>query len=222
MRKNVASCWTVILLLAVSAVLGFDGNGEKSAAKTEKPGKESAKLPVTPEMESAAMQFVETNHGELVELLQQMKTTNPAQYQQAMRDLSRAATTLATTQKNDPRKYELDLKAWKVNSQIQVIVARLAMSQTPELKEELRTKLFEQIQLRLDRQRLERERTETRLKKLDESIAKLEGTREEEVAKAFAKFTRTTVKPGPKNDSKPTRTETKGGAQDNPASTPTK
>src|SRR5262245_24794917 len=221
MPKNVALSWIVLLLFAVAASLGF-ADGEKSDAKAEKPGKESAKVPVTPEMESAAMQFVETNHAELVELLQQMKTTNPAQYQQAMRDLSRAASTLANTQKNDPRKYAVDLKAWQVNSQIQVIAARLAMSPTPELKEELRTKLFEQIEVRLDQQRLDRERTETRLKKLNESIAKLEGTRDEEVAKAFAKFTRSTVKPGPKKENKPTGTGTKDGASDNPATTPPK
>src|SRR5262245_28715373 len=115
MAKNVAAYCCVILMFAVATVFGFDGGSEKPGAKTEKPSKESAKPPVTPEMESAAMQFVETNHAQLVELLQQMKTTNPAQYEQAMRDLSRAASTLATTRKNDPRKYAIDLKAWQVN-----------------------------------------------------------------------------------------------------------
>jgi hypothetical protein len=208
-------------MFAVAAGLGFDGAG-KSAGKAEKSGKEGAKPPVTPEMESAAMQFVETNHGELVELLHQMKTTNPAQYQQAMRDLSRAATTLATTQKNDPRKYDLDLRAWQVNSQIQVIAARLAMSQTPELKEELKEKLLKQIDLRLEQQRLERERTEARLKRLDESIAKLEGTRDEEAAKAFTKLTRSIIKPGPKKDNKSAGNGTKNGTKDNPANNPPK
>jgi hypothetical protein len=216
MVRDSTSIWFTVSLVAISAFVGSNVARGQSEAPVEKAGRNVAKGPVTPEMESAALDFAQSNHPALVELLQQMKTTNPAQYQQAMHDISRAASTLATTRKNDPAKYDLDLQAWQVKSRIQVIVARLAMSQTQESREELRAMLLKQIDLRLSQQRLDRERTEARLKKLDESIARLERTREQEVSKTFDRLIRSATRPGTKrNDSDPSRSGAKNGVKDN-------
>jgi hypothetical protein len=210
---------TIALGLVVAALAGlaFDGHVAAQTAKSARGTKETPKPPVTPEIESEALNFIRQHHPELIELLSQLKSTNQNQYEQAVRDLSRSATMLATTEKNDPKKYVLDLKAWQANSQIQVLAARLAMSPSPELKEELRAKLLEQIDIRLEQQKLERERTEARLKRLDESIAKLEQSREAEAAKTFDKLTRTTTTP--RKETKAVKAGEKPGASDKPKST---
>lgn len=207
MRKPSWPLITIVLSLAGSVAGGYDGNGEKDGGnKGSKTAKETSKTPVTPEMEAEAMSFIRQNHSDLVELLNQLKTTNQTQYQQAVRDLSRAATTLASTEKNDPKKYVLDLQAWQVNSQIQVLAARYAMSPSPELKEDIKAKLLEQLDLRLEQQKLDRERTAARLSRLDESISKLQESRGQEAQKALDKLT----KASPQKSA--TRKESKGAA----------
>jgi flagellar basal body-associated protein FliL len=220
MHKSNWPLIVVVLLVAVPVAHGFDGNGEKGGAnKTNKPAKETPKAPVTPEMEAEAVNLVKQNHPELVELLHQLKTTNQTQYQQAVRDLSRAATTLANTEKNDPKKYVLDLKAWQVNSQIQVLAARYAMSPSPELKEEIKGKLVEQIDLRLEQQKLDRERTAGRLSRLDESISKLQDSREQEAQKALDKLTKaSTQKSATRKESKGAASGQKRDSADKPGS----
>ncbi len=210
-----------VFALTVSVASGYDG--DKSASnKPAKPTKDSPKSPITAEMEAETVQFVRQHHEKLVELLTQLKTNDPTHYEQAVRELSRAATTLAETEKRDPKKYVLDLRAWQVNSQIQVLAARLAMSPTPELKEELRARLIEQIDIRIEQQKLDRERTEARLKKLDESITKLEGSREQEAVRAFEKLSRSTPKPGSKKqkETKAAKTNSKEAAVPKTGGTP--
>jgi hypothetical protein len=193
---------------------------EAGASTQQKPAKEAAKQPVTPEMETAAISFVSLHHPELAELINQLKGTNSDQYQQAIRDLSRTAATLANTQKNDPTRYELDLKLWQMNSHIQVIAARLAMAPTPELKESLKSKLLEQIDLRLEIHRLDRERVEARLKRIDDSITRLRDSREQEAAKAFERLTRSTAKPGARKTAKSAAGATKTDSSTKPAARP--
>lgn len=215
MRKLSWPLTTIVLLLAVSVAGGYDGNGEKNGGnKTTKTAKETSKTPVTPEMEAEAMNFIRQNHSDLVELLNQLKTTNQTQYQQAVRDLSRAATTLASTEKNDPKKYVLDLQAWQVNSQIQVLAARYAMSPSPELKEDIKAKLVEQINIRLEQQKLDRERTAARLSRLDDSISKLQDSRDQEAQKALDKLTKSTQKSATRKESKGAASGQKSGSNE--------
>jgi hypothetical protein len=216
MRKANWPLIVVVLLVAVSVAGGFDGKGEKGGAnKSARTAKETLKTPVTPEMEADAMNFIRQNHSDLVELLNQLKNTNQTQYQQAVRDLSRAATTLANTEKNDPKKYVLDLQAWQVNSQIQVLAARYAMSPSPELKEDIKAKLVEQINIRLEQQKLDRERTAARLTRLDESISKLQDSRDQEAQKSLDKLVKaSTQKPVAKKENKRAAAGQKSGSND--------
>jgi hypothetical protein len=210
----------MLLKFVLCGAIAMTASVVAQEARTADIKSDKGKPPVTPAMELEATNFAKENHPELIELLHQLKATNSTQYEQAVRELSRVASTLSNTKKNDPKKYAVDLKAWQINSQIQVLAARLAMSATPELKDELRAKLLDQIDVKLEQQRLDRERTETRLKKLDETIAKTQETREQEASKAFDKITRT-LKSNPKKDSKATSSEKgKEPAQDKPAKTP--
>ncbi len=199
------------LVFVASVAGGFDGDSDKPGANKPNRAKETPKTLVTPEMEAEATSFIRQNHPELVELLNQLKASNTTQYQQAVRDLSRAATTLATTAKSDPKKHVLDLKAWQVTSQIQVLAARMAMGRSPDVEAELKARLLEQIDIRLEQQELDRERTAARLERLDTTIAKTKQSRDEEAKKAFDKLAKSMPKPSPKKDSKAANTGAKKG-----------
>jgi len=77
---------------------------------------------------------------------------------------------LAQTQERNPRRYELDLLAWRLQSRIQVLAARLAMGPNPALETELRATLAEQQQVQLDQLIEERERLTSRIKELEGQI----------------------------------------------------
>jgi hypothetical protein len=146
----------------------------KPGASAQKPARaKGKKIPgFTGEREAAAMTFVRTNHPELAELLEQLKTSDPSQYQRAIRDLFKSSERLAQVEERNPQRYPLELSMWKVNSRIQVLVARLTMSPEPAVEDQLRQALAEQLDLRKqllvgDQQRLEQRLAELKIERDD-------------------------------------------------------
>jgi hypothetical protein len=134
--------------------------------------------PLTPEREAAAVTFVTLHHPDLAELLKHLKQSNPREYQRALRELFRQSENLAMTHEKDPRRYELDLEAWKLRSRIQLLAARLSMNYSKGLEDELRAALGEQVDLRLRQQELTRERLTNKLQEVDTEIARINSDRE--------------------------------------------
>jgi hypothetical protein len=93
----------------------------------------------TEEREAAALFFVKKHIPELLPLLEDLKKSNPARYQQEVREIFQVTEMLAELQ-DEPRRHELELKIWKCENRAHVLVARLA---TP--KEEERKKILEQL-----------------------------------------------------------------------------
>ena len=159
--------------------------GKNAADKNKRPGariaasgKGKSQLPMTPEREAAAMTFVTLHHADLAELLKHLKQSNPREYQRALRELFRQSENLAQTQEKDARRYEFDLEAWKLKSRIQLIAARLSMSYSKALEDELRTALSEQVDLRVRQQEMMRERLTAKLQEIETEIAHLNQDRE--------------------------------------------
>lgn len=134
--------------------------------------------PLTPDREAAAVTFVTLHHPDLAELLKHLKQSNPREYQRALRELFRQSENLAQTHEKDPRRYELDLEAWKLRSRIQLLAARLSMSYSKALEDELRTALGEQVDLRLRQQELMRERLTAKLQEVDTEIVRIRSDRD--------------------------------------------
>ena len=68
----------------------------------------------------------------------------------------------------------MELEAWKLNSRIRLLVARLTMSPDPKIEDELRQALVQQIGLRKAALNDERERLENRMAELKEQLKKLD------------------------------------------------
>lgn len=140
-------------------------------------------IAITPEREAAVTKFVEKNHSELAALLAHLKTSQPKEYERAVRDLFRVTEKFAMVKERGDAQYDLELKAWKAQSRAQLLVARLKMTDpesadSDELKTQLREILTEQLQARIEVMKLERERTTARLEKLNQDIGKFEQNRE--------------------------------------------
>lgn len=135
----------------------------------------SARLPTfTPEREAAAIAFVTKNHPELAALLNQLRESNPGEYQSAVRQLFHASEKLAESRSRDAELAALELEHWKVRSRIQLLAARARMNpDSTELQEELRMALEAQQDLQIQRLKLQQKRYQARLEKLAKSIASL-------------------------------------------------
>jgi hypothetical protein len=162
---------------------------EKLVAKppaAKPPVKKPAEEPmITPEREAAAMAFATRHHGELATLLTALATRNPAQYQNAIRDLYRASERLAQVQERDAERYELDLAEWKINSRIQMLVAKLSMAPSQAVQDELRLVLGEHTDVRIKLLKLERDRAAARQAKAQELLEAAEAGREDEIERRY-------------------------------------
>ena len=132
-------------------------------------------LVMTPGREAAALKFAQLHHPELERLLARLENNNPAEYRRAIRKLYQDSERLARTAERSPDRHELELDAWKLDSRIRLLVARMSMSSDSEkLDSQLRTLLQERVDLRLRQLRAEQERIESRLARLTETIEEIE------------------------------------------------
>jgi hypothetical protein len=127
----------------------------------------------TPEREAAALTFVRAHHPELAELLDRLKSRRPQEYQKAVRELFRASERLAQSQELQPQRYEMELNEWKLQSRIQLLVARMSMGRTPELEAELRHLLAEQLAVHRELVKFTHERTAARAAALQKELDEL-------------------------------------------------
>lgn len=169
----------LVLLLAPLGQLA----AQDTSANDAKRGAGDSKPPmaITPERESAVMTFVERNHPALKDLLGSLKTSRPKEYERAIRDLYQTSERLANLKERDPRLFELELKNWTLRSQIQLLAAQMAMSSSDDIRSKLRELLSAQLDVRAEILRLDRERAQERLQKVEADIAKVEADREKHI-----------------------------------------
>ncbi|MBI3465636.1 MAG: hypothetical protein HY000_21675 [Planctomycetes bacterium] len=154
-------------------------SGKAGSKEKTRPGRE---LPAfTSEREAAALTFISLHHPEMAELLRQLKGTSPAEYKREIRVLFRSSESLAELKDKDPELYDLELQAWVLDSRIRLLAARLSMTPSESVEQELRQALSEQIDVRIAQQTLTRSRLAARLAELDTQIERLEANRDEQI-----------------------------------------
>jgi len=170
-------------------------NAAKKAAK--KPVKNANSPPE--EQESAALALVAAHHPELLDLLQQLKTDNSKQYQRAIAELSRASQRLSDRQAKDPARYELELRAWKLDSQARLLAAKLTMDAKPELEEQLKAVLVEREDVAIAMLDMERNRLTDRLKQVERQLDNRREQHDARAQRAFDQLKRRAGKPRAKS-----------------------
>lgn len=196
-----------------------DNNSNASNKSSQKP----RAVAITPEREAAVMKFVQLNHPELGDLLLHLKSSQTKEYEQAIRELFRASERLAQTKERDVALYELELAVWSAQSKIQLISARLKMSDSPPLREELRTLLDQQLSARLALLTFQRNQAAQRMEKLSQQIESLEASRDDMVDRQMEFLTRgskSEAKPAIKPSGKPNERLSTGGKTPQPSEKP--
>lgn len=170
------SLWILlsVAVLVVWGPLAFSQPEPKKPGPRVPAGAPEVSLIMTPGREAAALKFAQLHHPELEKLLVHLEKSNPAEYKRAVRRLYQDSERLARTAERSPERHELELDAWKLDSRIRLLVARMSMSDNVELDGQLKSLLHERVQLRLQQLQSERERLQARLANIDESISQIE------------------------------------------------
>ena len=172
---------------------------------------------VTPEREAAVMTFVKQHHPDLVDLLRNLKQTDQKSYGRAIRDLFLVSERLARAQERDSERYEIELQTWKVKSRQQYLTAQIKMSDSPQLREQLRRALEEQTELQILLLELENKRLSQRIQQVQKNIARLQETKEKSVERKFKQI----VHGRPSKDAaNPSQTPVKRPAKGSPKASP--
>jgi len=163
--------WLVMgLLLGVcwSSFLAAKDRDRENRAKSRSPerpvtkiGKTQAdtQLPITEEMETAALTFAKEHHSELSDLLEKLKKGKRAEYERAIRQLVVVEKHLAGVRKQSPSRYETSRTLWSLNSKIRLVAARMTKSKSADsmLEAELHGLVSERLKVKVDQMREQRE-----------------------------------------------------------------
>lgn len=176
-----------VVLIVTPLATAFQTKSDKSEkASVQRTPKERPAF--TPEREAAALTFVRLNHSELADLLAQLKASNSSEYERAIRELFQTSETLAETKTRDQHRYEIERRAWVVNSRVRVLAARMAMTRSPSLDDDLKRAVTEQVDIRVQHLVLERDRLQSRLQKVESDIASIQQSRDREVEKRLSRY----------------------------------
>lgn len=159
-------------LLPRDAVRAQRGSGAQPAtARPSSPAQaETASKPPTSAVQKAVVEFASQHHPELGQLLASLRRHDRSQFNKAVLDLNLTVERLARTQARSPERYQLDLDAWKLDSRIQLLAARMSMDDSPKLQTELKQLIEQRLEVRALQWEQERERLRARIDKLDKSI----------------------------------------------------
>lgn len=128
----------------------------------------------TEEREAAALFFIRKHAAEVLPLLEQLKKSNLAQYQQEIREVFYVTELLADLQ-DEPRRYELELKIWKTESKAHALVARLSTPSEEERKKvegNLQELAKELVELDIQVLELKAEQVDKELGEIKDELAK--------------------------------------------------
>jgi hypothetical protein len=182
---------------AVSVKAGDKASPPARIANAKRDGKGKSAIAVTPEQEAAVIGFVQRNHAELAELLGYLKTSQPEEYQRAIKEILRTTERINQIQDRDPLQYELEVAVWTAQSRVQLLAARLKMGSTDELLKQLREALKTQNETKLSLLKHERQRVSDRLGKIEGDIARYETDREKLIDRQLQLLTRSAAEGRP-------------------------
>lgn len=175
----------------VSAQSDSSRNDSDDSTKTKRPsGTTLSRVIMTPERQAAALKFAELHHSELYELMKRLKAARRPEYERAIRQLYNDSERLARLKERVPSRYQLALTEWQLDSRLRLLVARMTMSDDPELEAELHNLLKKRLETRLELLKLERERQAARLEKLQDQIQEIEEDRDAAIQKDLQRIQR--------------------------------
>jgi len=180
--------------VATPVIQESPGGQSSSEAVKEKgrPGalKPSAKQDISAEDRSAALSFVAEHHPELSHLLMQLQKSRPLEFERALRELVLQTQAIARLQDKNPARYQTQLAAWKLDSQIRVLMARWARTEDAALQSQIRTLIAQRQQMKVSQLQADRQKLEEQLKRIEDQLSGYAGPEEQRVDTEWEQLSR--------------------------------
>ncbi len=165
----------------------------KPEDKSNQPNKNAPKnQDMNAEREQIALDFVAQHHPKLGKLILPLKTSNPKEYQRALKELFRTSERLSGIRLKDPDRYELELEAWKIQSHVRLLAARMTMNDDPEIETELRAMLKKKSEMQLKLLKNERDSLQSRLQQVQTQIDRNSKSQDELVQQEYDRLLKRT------------------------------
>jgi hypothetical protein len=132
-------------------------------------------------IEASAIAFVNEHHRELGSLLQLLKSMKEQEYEAAIREINKNQRRLESIAKRDTEGHSIELEAWKIQSKIDLILARAVAQSRDADPDQLRKLIRKQYDIQKKRLRHERNVLSERQKTIKESLERMESQEEERI-----------------------------------------
>ncbi len=164
-------CTTSFTSIADDARKTSSPNGKAIAAQSQV---SSDSAPTLEERESLAVKFVEAHDPALASLLQVLKAMKPKEYETAINEITKTRKRLEQLQSRDKPLYEVDLAGWKLQSKIDMMMARAVAKEQTLDEKALRELVKKRHENQVKRLRIEQDNLKTREKQIQESLERLQ------------------------------------------------
>ena len=133
------------------------------------------------QLETDAIAFVQEHHPELVSLLQSLKSMRQKEYEMAIREIVRTRKRLESLSKREVDSHAMELDAWKLQSKIDLLIARGIARDKAFDTADLRELLKLQVENQKKRWKHEQLSLIKRLEQLDQLLVRTVGHEEEKI-----------------------------------------
>lgn len=168
---------------------GDQQSSEKSDTRPEA-ARKAGKSALSEQDQQLAMDFAKEHHPELFRLLEQLQKSRPAEFSRGIRDLHQQTQAIQKTKDRNPARYESQLAAWKLDSQIRVLTARWAMTKDSALEKQIRDLLAQRLEMKRSQLDADEKRLREQLRKIEEQKASISSPVEERVAAEWEQLSR--------------------------------
>lgn len=179
-----SKCTTAFLLYCTTSLTSIADDESKVSPPNGKviatQSKESSDTALAlEERESLALKFVEVHDPALASLLQVLKAMKPKEYDTAINEITKVRKRLEQLQSRDKPLYEVDLEGWKLQSKIDMMMARAVAKEQTLDEKALRELVKKRHENQVKRLRIEQDNLKTREKQIQESLERLQNNESE-------------------------------------------
>lgn len=149
--------------------------------------------------------FVGQHQPRLLELMNFLKKKQPAQYEQALKEMTRSKQRLEGWAKRDQEMYAIELELWQTRSQLRLLAAEISVAKDEKkgaLERRLAKLVEKEIGQNLSRLSLQQARLKKQLGQLDRQIEQHRTERDEMVARSLRVWQNRIAKQSPKPNKK--------------------
>ncbi len=150
---------------------------EQSGDRTKQDRANSENVDWTPARKRQLRAFLEEHRPQLLRMMNWLEQNRPDQFQKAVAPLLRTQDRLLALKERNPEAYRAALDDWKLDTDIQIAAARVAVKDTPPNRKSLRDLLERKQAAKLQRLQAARERLKERVASLNAQIHTIQSDR---------------------------------------------